>query len=473
MRPAVLSLLLIHGAACGRPVPIHNEWVVKQVTTRYHSFYSSRGDPDLSRDAGLLRPRFGLPAIAPAGDPFDIEVLERGDRPVLCAALLRPGVSDAEAQACLLGVPHPGCYPLHLGDAAYRRPVTTWSEVAGFQARALKTPPPGGYDLYLMSSVDAPTRVPRAVWLRPRTQRPELRVAHLSDLHVGKGGAAMIARLRGVIRAVNRLRPDLVVITGDLVNRGQDPKLPPQARALLLELQAPVLTVMGNHDLGFSRAGSIDYGGPGWANWARTFHPFLHYSLTVDGYDFVGFDSGPSDRTPWVATRGLAPASLADLRTEIERSRDRGHRGVVLFSHAPSRATTFARIRPRGAGVFGHMRNGRAGFERLLLDAALHGQRVLHLAGHTHWTDVFEAQPGKKSLEFARWTTQSPCLHPIAGKAAIITTQAAGHSGVFFKDNARGYGFSFLLLGDGDPEVAFHRYGTGTPAECPWAEARL
>ena len=64
---------------------------------------SADGDPDPTHDVGLLRPRFGLPAIAQAGSAFPLELLERGGPAVTRAALLSPDVDDATAERCLAG----------------------------------------------------------------------------------------------------------------------------------------------------------------------------------------------------------------------------------------------------------------------------------------------------------------------------------------------------------------------------------
>jgi hypothetical protein len=114
------------------------------------------------------------------------------------------------------------------------------------------------------------------------------------------------------------------------------------------------------------------------------------------------------------------------------------------------------------------MRNGAAEFESLLFDAAARGQRVLHLAGHTHWSDVFEVRAGVRGRYFARWPTEqlSPCPRALASDVAIITTQAASHSGVATKANARGYGYSMITLGEPMPEIEFIRFGTRRAAPC-------
>ena len=40
----------------------------------------------------------------------------------------------------------------------------------------------------------------------------------------------------------------------------------------------------------------------------------------------------------------------------------------------------------------------------------------------------------------------------------MVTTQAATHAGPWPKASARGFGFTYLVLGDGDPQLAFHRH---------------
>jgi len=75
-----------------------------------------------------------------------------------------------------------------------------------------------------------------------------LRIAHLSDLHLGVPGRGRRAVARAVAW-VNERGPDLVVVTGDLVARprGRDELL-----RVLAQLPDPYL-VLGNHDLAISR----------------------------------------------------------------------------------------------------------------------------------------------------------------------------------------------------------------------------
>src|SRR5262245_38741915 len=243
MRCWSLAALLI--AACAQPLPIHQQtWVLAQVASRYHAFYPADGDPDPARDAGLLRPRLGLPAIVQAGAPFTVELLERGSPPVPQAALVAPQVSDADARRCLAGALIAGCHLLRLA-ADGDQPLDGGARIGRFSARPESPPPAGGYDLYLESPSDAPTRAPRAVWLRDDdpSRLSTVRVAHLSDLHVGKAVPQLEAHLKQVFEEVNRLQPDLVIITGDIVNQGGDAQLDRRARAMLLTIEAPVAII--------------------------------------------------------------------------------------------------------------------------------------------------------------------------------------------------------------------------------------
>ena len=75
-----------------------------------------------------------------------------------------------------------------------------------------------------------------------------LRIAHLSDFHLGVHGRGPAAVERAVDWVVER-RPDLTCITGDLLSkpRGED-----RLRRLLARLDHPYI-VLGNHDFAHSR----------------------------------------------------------------------------------------------------------------------------------------------------------------------------------------------------------------------------
>lgn len=97
-----------------------------------------------------------------------------------------------------------------------------------------------------------------AGWLRRRVLEVEvdglpqeldgLRIAHLSDLHLGVPSRGAAAVEKAVTWVVER-KPDLVCLTGDLVSRRAG--LPRLERSL--QLLSPCLVVLGNHDFASSR----------------------------------------------------------------------------------------------------------------------------------------------------------------------------------------------------------------------------
>ena len=73
-----------------------------------------------------------------------------------------------------------------------------------------------------------------------------MRIAHLSDLHVSNG--VPVSYIRAVIREVNRLRPDIAFVTGDLVTRHEG--WIDEACEAVATLEVPTYVSLGNHDYG-------------------------------------------------------------------------------------------------------------------------------------------------------------------------------------------------------------------------------
>jgi predicted MPP superfamily phosphohydrolase len=97
-----------------------------------------------------------------------------------------------------------------------------------------------------------------AGWLRTRVldvalpglpaELDGLRIAHLSDFHLGPPGRGRHA-CRHAVEWVTAQRPDLVCVTGDLVSH---PRGEPLLRELLAALGRPFV-VLGNHDVAVTR----------------------------------------------------------------------------------------------------------------------------------------------------------------------------------------------------------------------------
>lgn len=70
-------------------------------------------------------------------------------------------------------------------------------------------------------------------------------LVHLSDLHFGRVDDTLLAPLREL---VERIAPDVVVVSGDLTQRAKSEEFE-QARAYLDTLPGPQIIVPGNHDI--------------------------------------------------------------------------------------------------------------------------------------------------------------------------------------------------------------------------------
>lgn len=70
------------------------------------------------------------------------------------------------------------------------------------------------------------------------------RVAHLSDLHMGDH--LPLSYLQGAVRRLNEAKPDVVLLTGDVLHESTDWIEP--AGKLIASIKAPVIVSLGNHD---------------------------------------------------------------------------------------------------------------------------------------------------------------------------------------------------------------------------------
>ena len=88
-----------------------------------------------------------------------------------------------------------------------------------------------------------------------------MRMVQLSDLHAGYD--VPLSYLKDVVAKVKQRKPDLVVVTGDLVNHTLSAVVP--VSDLLAELPAvgiPIITILGNHDYEVSTYAKGNSGAP-------------------------------------------------------------------------------------------------------------------------------------------------------------------------------------------------------------------
>lgn len=178
-----------------------------------------------------------------------------------------------------------------------------------------------------------------------------LRIAHLTDLHVGLLTPA--SKIRRAIQRAAAERPDLIVLTGDYLC--YSPKFVPllgELAAEITDVGVPVAAVLGNHDywtdgegarLALERAG---------IRVLRNQHTELHLASRHATLDLVGIDDAVTGHAdPARAFRGLTGR------------RGRSNSRLVL-THVPALADAAA---PHGPALIlaGHTHGGQVHIPRV------------------------------------------------------------------------------------------------------------
>jgi uncharacterized protein len=184
------------------------------------------------------------------------------------------------------------------------------------------------------------TRVLSAGWPR---DRPPLRIAVLTDLHVGSFRNGL-DRLDEVVARTNAQKPDLVVILGDFVIHDVllGRFVPPEATAARLAgLRAPygVVAVLGNHDW--------------WLDGQRVRDDLERAGIRVLENDAMPITDG--SRRFWVA--GLADLWTRPVSIPRALARVPADEPVLLLTHSPD---VFPDVPPRVAlTLAGHTHGGQ------------------------------------------------------------------------------------------------------------------
>jgi len=175
-----------------------------------------------------------------------------------------------------------------------------------------------------------------------------LSIAQLSDLHVGNAlGERQVAR---AVELTNRLRPDLVAITGDLVDGDVDELRAATGHLARLKARYGVFFVTGNHEY---------YQRSAYRDWLDELRRYGIHSLENERVQ-VG-DAGP----------GGASIDLAGVNDWSAPTRHRMDLPAALAGRDPERSLVLLAHQPREFGD-----SVRAGVE-------------LQLSGHTHGGQLF------------------------------------------------------------------------------------
>ncbi|SFB11024.1 3',5'-cyclic AMP phosphodiesterase CpdA [Poseidonocella pacifica] len=245
-----------------------------------------------------------------------------------------------------------------------------------------------------------------------------IRITQISDLHFGRDDPTLEETL---IDAVNASRPDLVVVSGDFVQRARWSHFR-EARAFMERIEAPTLSVPGNHDL------------PLWNLPLRLVAPKRRYQryiardlepvIRLGGVTVVGVDT--TYRWHWQS--GRISAEQIDRVADIIG--DRGPDDVVVvvahhpFHHSPEVEKKLMRGAPKAL-----RRWGRA------------GPHVI-LSGHLH-----------------TWLTE-----PFVARRGDAQTLQV-HAGTGLSTRLRGEPNDFAVLEIAGPEVRIIRHTAGADRE--------
>jgi predicted MPP superfamily phosphohydrolase len=180
-----------------------------------------------------------------------------------------------------------------------------------------------------------------------------LRVAHLTDIHVGR--VTPMAIQNAAVALANESKPDLVVITGDFVCHSQ--KYLDQLEALVRGFDAPVIGVMGNHDH-WSGAdevrAALRRGGVQVLDNAHTVVTLRHQKLQVLGLDDAYTGHADRERALKGLRADLPTLGLSHIAEEADRLWPRGV-GLVLSGHTHAGQVTLARLHELAIGhLAGH-----------------------------------------------------------------------------------------------------------------------
>ncbi len=180
-----------------------------------------------------------------------------------------------------------------------------------------------------------------------------LRIAHLTDLHVGRVTPYEVQRR--AVAIANAQNPDLVVITGDFVCHSQ--LYLDQLTSLMREFKAPVLTVLGNHDY-WAGAGEVRHalarGGAEVLTNQHTTLTLRHQKLQVVGLDDAYTGHARRDEAVKGLRKDLPTLGLSHIAEEADGLWRHGV-PLVLAGHTHGGQVTFARLHEIALGkIAGH-----------------------------------------------------------------------------------------------------------------------
>jgi 3',5'-cyclic AMP phosphodiesterase CpdA len=153
-------------------------------------------------------------------------------------------------------------------------------------------------------------------------------IAHLSDLHFGREVSAVV---EGLLDSLNELKPDLVIISGDLTQRAKNSEFK-KAVSFLEQLPFPYLIVPGNHDMAmYNLAERFFYP---WKKWQRYIGPDMYPIVRQAGLTAMGINT--ARRTGWHLDWSRGSINEEQIRTiEVSMKNEASDSLRLLVAHHP------------------------------------------------------------------------------------------------------------------------------------------
>lgn len=163
----------------------------------------------------------------------------------------------------------------------------------------------------------------------------DYKIAQLSDLHVGTWGTdtTFVSRL---VDSVNNLKPDLIVFTGDIVNRHSLELQPFMKTLSRLHARDGVLSVLGNHDYGDYVSWKSDREKLENLDTLKKMQTSMGWILLDNANTSIKNEKGDSIILIGVGNWGEPPFSkYGDLKIAYPESRFKDDNFKILLSHNP------------------------------------------------------------------------------------------------------------------------------------------
>lgn len=230
-----------------------------------------------------------------------------------------------------------------------------------------------------------------------------IRVAHLTDLHVGR--VTPIRIHQEAVRLTNAAKPDLVVITGDFVCHSQ--KFLDELYEVVSAIQSPCICVLGNHDY-WSGAEEVEHT----LTRARalvlrnqnTVVHIKHQALQIVGLDDAYTTHADRERAVAGMRHDIPTLGLSHIAEEADALWEHGI-PLVLSGHTHAGQFTIARMHELAIGrlvghkyvhgLYGSRRHDRAVYVGAGLGAAVMPFRVGARARRELTIFELGAQPGE------------------------------------------------------------------------------